>query len=149
MCDILMLSATFIKARSFISGSTINVNVFLNSHHFMLTKHAWHSIMVFRKSHGSVSKMAAIAQKTFSNAFSWWNILYIDFNYISIFVGEEVTIRGNQITFSWCIAVTAQWARWRLDCLHKRLFRRRSKKISKLRVTGVCEGNPLVTDEFP
>ena len=29
----------------------------------------------------------------------------------------------------------------RLDCLLHRLFRRRSKKISKLRVTGLCEGN--------
>ena len=30
----------------------------------------------------------------------------------------------------------------RLDCLLKRLFRRRSKKISNLRVTALCEGNP-------
>ena len=28
------------------------------------------------------------------------------------------------------------------DCLLNRLFRRRSKKTSKLRVTGLCEGNP-------
>ena len=27
------------------------------------------------------------------------------------------------------------------DCLHNRLFRRRSKKTSKLRVTGLCAGN--------
>ena len=37
----------------------------------------------------------------------------------------------------------------RLDCLLNRLFRRRSKKISKLRVTGLCEGNPPVTGGFP
>ena len=36
----------------------------------------------------------------------------------------------------------------RLDCLLKRLFRRRSKKKSKLRVTGLCEGNSPVTGEF-
>ena len=30
----------------------------------------------------------------------------------------------------------------------KRLFRRRSKKTSKLRVTGLCEGNSPVTGEF-
>ena len=30
------------------------------------------------------------------------------------------------------------------DCLLKRLFRRRSKNISKLRVTGLCEGNSPV-----
>ena len=35
------------------------------------------------------------------------------------------------------------------DCLLKRLFRRRSKKTSKLRVTGLCEGNSPVTGEFP
>ena len=35
------------------------------------------------------------------------------------------------------------------DCLFKRLFRRRSKKTSKLRVTGLCVGNSPVTGEFP
>ena len=34
-------------------------------------------------------------------------------------------------------------------CLLNRLFRRRSKKTPKLRVTGLCEGNSPVTDEFP
>ena len=37
----------------------------------------------------------------------------------------------------------------RLDCLSNRLFRRRSKKTSKLRVTGICDGNSPVTLEFP
>ena len=37
----------------------------------------------------------------------------------------------------------------RLDCLLNRLFRRRSKKKSKLRVTGLCEGNPRETGGFP
>ena len=35
------------------------------------------------------------------------------------------------------------------DCLLKRLFRRRPKKTSKLRITGLCEGNSPVTGEFP
>ena len=35
------------------------------------------------------------------------------------------------------------------DCLLNRLFSRRSKKTSKLRVTGLCAGNSPVTDEFP
>ena len=35
------------------------------------------------------------------------------------------------------------------DCLLNRLFRRRSKKTWKLRVTGLCEGNSPVTGEFP
>ena len=36
-----------------------------------------------------------------------------------------------------------------LDCLLNRLFRRRSKKTSKLRVTGLCAGNSPGTGEFP
>ena len=37
----------------------------------------------------------------------------------------------------------------RHDCLLNRLFRRRSKKTSKLRVTGFCVGNSPGTGEFP
>ena len=35
------------------------------------------------------------------------------------------------------------------DCLLNRLFGRRSKKTSKLRVTGLCAGNSPGTGEFP
>ena len=35
------------------------------------------------------------------------------------------------------------------DCLLSRLLRRRWKKTSKLRVTGLCSGNSPVTGEFP
>ena len=35
------------------------------------------------------------------------------------------------------------------DCLLTRLFRRRSKKTSKLRVTGLCAGNSPMAGEFP
>ena len=34
-------------------------------------------------------------------------------------------------------------------CLLSLLFRRKSKKISKLRVTGLCAENSPMTDEFP
>ena len=34
------------------------------------------------------------------------------------------------------------------DCLLNRLFRRRPKRTSKLRVTGLCAGNSPVTEEF-
>ena len=34
-------------------------------------------------------------------------------------------------------------------CLLNRLFRRRSKKTPKLRVTGLCVGNSSMTGEFP
>ena len=38
---------------------------------------------------------------------------------------------------------------WFLVSLNNRLFRRRSKKTSKLRVTGLSAGNSPVTGEFP
>ena len=53
---------------------------------------------------------------------------------------------------------TLQWRRnehdgvpnhQRHDYLPNRLFKRRSKKTSKLRVTGLCDGNSSVTGEFP
>ena len=37
----------------------------------------------------------------------------------------------------------------RLECLLNRLFRCRSKKASKPRVTGLCEGNSPVAGEIP
>ena len=37
----------------------------------------------------------------------------------------------------------------RIDCLLDRLFRCRSKEISKLHVTGLCDWNPLTTSGFP
>ena len=52
------------------------------------------------------------------------------------------------------IAVTSWWARWYLKSPASRLFtqpfifRCRSKKTSKLRVTGLCEGNSPVTGKF-
>ena len=41
------------------------------------------------------------------------------------------------------------WKHQHRDCLLNRLFRRRSEKTSKLRVTGLCAGNSPVTGEFP
>ena len=38
---------------------------------------------------------------------------------------------------------------WHIHCLRNFLFRRRSKKTSKPRVTGVCDGNSPVTGDFP
>ena len=65
--------------------------------------------------------------------------------------GECLCLKSN---LRLSITVTSWWARWRLksqphDCLLSRLFRRRSKKTSKLRFTGLCEGNSPVTGEFP
>ena len=68
------------------------------------------------------------------------------------------------VTFSTLITIKLHWMnplQWRHnwrdcvsnhqphDCLLNRLFRRRSKKTSKLRDTGLCEWNSPVTGEFP
>ena len=49
--------------------------------------------------------------------------------------------------------MTSYWTRWRLKSpaspLFDQLFRRRSKKTSKLRVTGLYGGNSAVIGEFP
>ena len=47
---------------------------------------------------------------------------------------------------SWCDGVSNHQPR---DCLLNRLFRRRSKKTSKLHGTGLCAENSPVTGEFP
>ena len=65
------------------------------------------------------------------------------------------------VTARLVITTTYQLLQWRhndhagfsnhrhFDCLLNRWFRRRSKKTSKLRVTGLCEGNPPVTSPKP
>ena len=59
------------------------------------------------------------------------------------------------IRYTLYITVTSKWARWCLKSpasllfTHIRLFRPRSKKTSKLRVTVLCEGNSPVIGEFP
>ena len=56
------------------------------------------------------------------------------------------------------VTMTLQWRHNELDgisnhqphdCLLNRLFTRRSKKTSKLRITGLCVGNSPETGEFP
>ena len=72
-------------------------------------------------------------------------------------------LKKSAITFGeWCRAFTVRLTlqsrhnehvdflnHRRLDCLLNWLFRRRSKKIWKLCVIGLCEGNPPVTGGFP
>ena len=68
-------------------------------------------------------------------------------------------IRSPLCVFVFCdFIITLQWhhnGRYGVsnhqphDCLLNRLFRRRSKKIPKLRATGLCAENSPVTGEFP
>ena len=74
---------------------------------------------------------------------------------MTIMLHESIEQNLTTPSFQWHSAL--QWRHnerdgvsnhWRLDCLLSRLFRRGSKNTSKLRVTGLCEGNAPVTDEF-
>ena len=65
--------------------------------------------------------------------------------------------RGQQLSFVWSRVQPLQWRHNERDgvsdhqshdCLLNRLFKRRSKKTAKLRVTGLCEWNSPVTGEF-
>ena len=65
-----------------------------------------------------------------------------------------IFIQNKPVSHNTCISWTLQTLQWRhiehdgisnhrrLDCFLNRLFRRRSKKTSQLRITGLCEGNP-------
>ena len=67
----------------------------------------------------------------------------------------------NDVRRPWCISQHHRRLLWRHngnssvsnhqphDCSLNRLFRRKSKKTSKLRVTGLCAGNSPGTGEFP
>ena len=72
---------------------------------------------------------------------TWWFCIFE-----SLFIKQESAWNNILLDFILCgiiITVTLKWARWRLtrlhhwrlDCLLNRLFRRRSRKTSKFRVT--------------
>ena len=81
--------------------------------------------------------------------------------FVLIMIGQYLAIKHLWV---WVCIVKPKWAftlQWchngrnavsnpqPHDCLLRRLFRRRSKKTSKLRVTSICAGNSRVTGEFP
>ena len=74
-------------------------------------------------------------------------------------LSSDIFTRVKRSTGDWGVSsASLQWRHnghdsvsnhHRLYCLLNRFFRRRSKKTSKLRVTGLCEGNSPGTGEFP
>ena len=71
---------------------------------------------------------------------------------------DEILYRPLMVTKKWAFAWSLQWRHngrdnvsnyQPHDCLFNRLFKRKSKKTLKLRVTGLCAGNSPVTGEFP
>ena len=74
--------------------------------------------------------------------------------------GNVVLIWGVWLlnSLQWFISWALRWCHndpdgvsnhWCIDCLLNHLFQRRSKKTSKLRITGLCKGNSPITGEFP
>ena len=95
-------------------------------------------------------------------------------NKYSMAVSPEITFQCNDVTYffseSWTVVCKCppdpieyyidvlQWRHnesdcgsnhRRHECLLNRLYMWRSKKTSKLHVNGLCEGNSLVTGQFP
>ena len=68
----------------------------------------------------------------------------------SVFGTWHVTLAASTSTLQWRHNVLDSVSNHQPHhCLLKGLFRRRTKKTSKLRVTGLCVGNSPVTGEFP
>ena len=74
---------------------------------------------------------------------SYENVSHIDFG-ISLFIAASM--RSLQWRHNERDGVSNYQPR---HCLLNRFFKRRSKKTSMLRVTGLCVGNSPVTGEFP
>ena len=79
-----------------------------------------------------------------------WNMYYL--------IHVLWKLNTKNIFYSICTIPSLRWRHNGCDivsnhqphgCLLNRLFRRRSKKTSKLRVTGLCSGNSPGTGEFP
>ena len=75
-----------------------------------------------------------------------------------IFISAHIFSISNLYRISLKTSLTLQWRHNAYDgvsnhkphdCLLNRLFRRRSKKTSKIRVAGLCAGISPVTGEFP
>ena len=77
-------------------------------------------------------------------------ICHCHHNTISWQMDRLMIIRPRVLTLQWrhngCDSVSNHHPH---DCLLNHLFRRRSKKTSKLRVTGICVVNSPGTGEFP
>ena len=88
----------------------------------------------------------------------WKTNLTNSFHFIMLFNLFQSRLANIWNTVSMCTVCSLQWRHNGRDgvsnhqpheCLLNRSFRRRSKKTSKLRVTGLCQGNSPMTGEIP
>ena len=111
----------------------------------------------------SLGELTNIMQATYSKSLSWLKYLFYSSNWkkgvcLGACENEPALIKytglhqtgGNSLS-----EVSLQWRHNSVsdhqphDCLLNLLFGRNSKKTSKLRVIGLCDGNSPVTGEFP
>ena len=95
---------------------------------------------------------------THNHDVAWLKFTYDRDHFVCVPSQWETTLQCNVVSH-WLDAFTT--LPWRhngpnsisnhqpYDCLLNHVFRRRSKKTSKLRVTGLCAGNSPGTGEFP
>ena len=81
----------------------------------------------------------SLASSTINSGLPEWSLLH------SVF---SCPLSVPRLTLRWHYERDGVSNHERFDCLLNCLFRHRSKKTSKLRVTGLCEGNPPVTGGF-
>ena len=88
----------------------------------------------------------------------WYTMIHHHVHYGLTVIGDTFWSCAIRTLFPLWVKELLEWRQNRLhcvlnrqphDCLLKRLFRRRSKKTSKLRLTGLCEVNSPETGEFP
>ena len=104
----------------------------------------WVRYWALKSAYGYVfNTQDAYSWHIYSGILSWYNIM-ITTHHIKL-LSEWINYssqwrhngRGDGVSNHRCI-----------DCLLSRLLRRKSKKTSKLRVTGLCEGDPPVIGGF-
>ena len=108
----------------------------------------YHSVVCFTR---DVKLMQPLCTGT-KMAFSKYNAMLMTIDPVFLMtlycVNERQSL--NYVTLQWCHNGCDSVSNHQPhNCLLNRLFRRRSKKTSKLRVTGLCAGNSPVTGEFP
>ena len=118
--------------------------IFLNSSYHVMIENHWVKLLWVNKSAlVGVRFVAEQATCHHLKQWSWWWLIIIT-------MSEMLQVRLNTSTLQWHHNGRDSVLNHQPhDCLPNRLFRRRSKKTSKLRVTGLCVGNSPVTGEFP
>ena len=141
--------------QSWLTSTKLNFirKIYLKMQQISLTHWDWEEITtILQTTHTPIDNRSALVQQMVFvlqvilwrkwNLFKWYHIVIWRFCCFLI----NVFVLPLQWCHNGCDGVSNHQPH---DCLLNRLFKRRSKKTPKLHVTGLCEGNSLVTGEFP